>query len=176
MAQNDSFAKNLDKRTKELDGRRIEDGQGLSEMQMAQDQLNRILAEQRSNLQQQRQEMIKNMAIGQILSTAVRIGTDNYRTIREKLGLTAGGGQAAPAQTQQKKETHTVKTVPPNITINNNNYTTTNNTSGGGAGPLDGRGIIIKEAESRESKFKTWLSGVFASQKEEDERREREFD
>ena len=177
MAQNDSFAKNLDKRTKELDGRRIEDGQGLSEMQLAQDQLTRILAEQRSNLQQQRQEMIKNMAIGQILSTAVRIGTDNYRTIREKLGFAAGGGgQAAPAQTQQKKETHTVKTVPPNITINNNNYTTTNNTSGGGAGPLDGRGIIIKEAESRESKFKTWLSGVFASQKEEDERREREFD
>lgn len=177
MAQNDSFAKNLDKRTKELDGRRIEDGQGLSEMQMAQDQLTRILAEQRSNLQQQRQEMIKNMAIGQILSTAVRIGTDNYRTIREKLGFAAGGGgQAAPAQTQQKKETHTVKTVPPNITINNNNYTTTNNTSGGGAGPLDGRGIIIKEAESRESKFKTWLSGVFANQKEEDERREREFD
>ncbi len=171
MAQNDSYSGNIDKRTKELSNRKIESGQGLSEQQMAQNQLQAIQNEQRNNLAIQRTQNNADAQTNAILAQAGQMVTEAAGPGTQAT-LAKYGMNTAPRVI--KKEGHDVKVVPPNITITNN-YNTTTNTGG----PLAGREISFRQpsdSNNNQSKFKTWLSGIFLQQREASAKREKEFD
>jgi len=173
MAQNDSYSGNIDKRTKELSNRKIESGQGLSEQQMAQNQLQAIQNEQRNNLAIQRTQNNADAQTNAVLAQAGQMVTEAAGPGTQAT-LAKYGMNTAPRVI--KKEGHDVKVVPPNITITNN-YNTTTNTGG----PLAGREISFRQpsvnsSNNNPSKFKTWLSGIFLQQREASAKREKEFD
>ena len=173
MAQNDSYSGNIDKRTKELSNRKIESGQGLSEQQMAQNQLQAIQNEQRNNLAIQRTQNNADAQTNAVLAQAGQMVTEAAGPGTQAT-LAKYGMNTAPRVI--KKEGHDVKVVPPNITITNN-YNTTTNTGG----PLAGREISFRQpsvnsSNNNQSKFKTWLSGIFLQQREASAKREKEFD
>lgn len=169
MAQGDSVGRDLDKRTRDLERQKIQPGQGLAAQQIAQNQLQAIQNEQRNNLSQQRLQEQANAQAQQIAVQAAQVGTMETGPAVETLkryGLT----KPRTVRTQSRD----IKVAPPNITINTTNNTTT--TTGGG--PTAGRDIMFRQPQQNAStnKFKAWLSGLLLSQKEENAKREREFD
>lgn len=192
MAAGDSSANDLDKRTRELDKRSIEKGHGLQEKQLAQNQLQAILDESRNNIttsraieqQVQGQNQILAQA-GQMVaaSTPQQVTQQPQPEINPATQAILQKYQGAPKIT--RTQGRDVKVTPNKITINNTyNTQTTNNVNAGG--PTQGRPIMIRQPQAQaspgqgtdggQSKFKTWLGGVFDSQKQDSIRREREFD
>lgn len=188
MAQGDSSSRDLDRRTRELDRRGIAPGAGMHESQMAQNQLQAILNEQRNNVAmsraQENQIQLQNQTLaqaGQILAenNSGRAGIPQFnpqtQAILQKY-------QSAPKV--QKTAGREVKVTPNNITINNNYKTETVNNVSAGGGPTQGRPIMFREPQVQQSggtdggasKFKAWLGNVFENQKQESIRRTREFD
>lgn len=161
MAQGDSVGRDLDKRTRDLSRAKIKPGDGLAAQQIAQNQLQAIQNEQRNNLSQQRLQAQANAQAQQIAVQAAQIGTMETGPAVETLknyGLT----KPRTIRTQGRD----IKVAPPNITINTTNNNTTTTTTAAPAAPQN----------NSTNKFKTWLSGLLLSQKEENSKREREFD
>ncbi len=166
MAQGDSVGRDLDKKTRELSQKKIQPGDGLAAQQIAQNQLQAIQNEQRNNLTQQRVQAAADAQAQQVAVQAAQVSTMEPGPAAEtlkKYGLTK--------PRTIKTQSHNIKVAPPNITINN---TTTNTVTNG---PVQGREIAFKQPQQNNStnKFKAWLSGLLLSQKEENSKREREF-
>jgi len=171
----------LDKKSRQLEGQRAEKGQEFAQMQQYQQQIHAINAERQQNLALQKQDISSDAEMSEMLSQAGAMAA-------------FGGGGASAAQVVQQpaiqpsafgkpgtthKQGREVRVKPNNITISNTyNTTTTNNISGG---PVQGRPIQIQSSggsaeEKGQAKFKTWMSNVFAQQKEANARRSKEYE
>ena len=137
--------------------------------QQAGQQLLRMNAERQKNIALQRQANANQQGTTELLSQAGAMAT------------MGGGGAAINPQTQamlrkygygqpkvQRTQGREVKIVPNNIVINNNYNTVSNNN----VIPQQGGG---NDAANSQSRFKTWISGIFARQKEETAKRDREY-
>ena len=171
MAQGDSYSENLDKRTRSIENNKVKSGEGMADREEASTQLQAIQAEQRNNLSLRQADIQATSRQQDVMSQAAQIATESAgpstAAVLGKYGI--------PAPKVLKKETHDVKVVPPKIEITNNNYNTTNN-----SGPVGGRDIAFKspdtEAAASQGKFKNWLNTTFLAQKEENNKREREYE
>lgn len=137
--------------------------------QQAGQQLLQMNAERQKNIALQRQANANQQGTTELLSQAGAMAT------------MGGGGAAINPQTQamlrkygygqpkvQRTQGREVKIVPNNIVINNNYNTVSNNN----VIPQQGGG---NDATNSQSRFKTWISGIFARQKEETAKRDREY-
>ena len=161
MPINKSLGREMDKRTRELEKRETGSGsQALQEQQLAQNQLQAIQNEQRSNLMSQRTEAAAMDQQNQLLSQAAELG------VSSSTAATLGKyGMKSPPRVQ-RQQGRQVSVTPNKITIiNNTTTTTTNQVNGGGGGGDDGSA----------SKFKTWLSKVNTQQAEQASKRERDY-
>lgn len=177
MAANDKISEDINKRTNKIaaDNKSTD----FAQAQMAANQVQQINSERRTNMALQRQELEQQSGTTELLASAgamTAMNDGSGATIRQlnpatqaMLGKYTGGPRV------QQSRGHDVKVQPNHIVIHNNyNTTTTNNVS---AGPLQGREVSIKPVEPPgQSRFKTWISNVFARQKEETIRREKEYD
>lgn len=138
--------------------------------QQAGQQLLQMNAERQKNIALQKQANANQQGTTELLSQAGAMAT------------MGGGGVSINPQTQamlrkygygqpkvQRTQSREVKVVPNNIVVNNNYNTVTNNNviplqQGGG-----------NDAANNQSRFKTWISGIFARQKEETAKRDREY-
>ena len=171
----------LDKKSRQLEGQQAEKGQEFAQMQQYQQQIHAINAERQQNLALQKQDISSDAEMSEMLSQAGAMAA-------------FGGGGASAAQVVQQpaiqpaafgkpgtthKQGREVRVKPNNITISNTyNTTTTNNIAGG---PVQGRPIQIQPSggsaeEKGQAKFKTWMSNVFAQQKEANARRSKEYE
>lgn len=166
MARKKSYQQNLDDRTKELEkrGKPKDGGKALEERQLAQNQLQAIQNEQRSNLLAQKTEVDAMAQTNQLVNQAVELGVSGSTAAT----LGKYGMKTPPrVQSTQKRE---VKVTPSKITIINNNTThTTNNTQ------VSGDNNSNSQKMDNPSKFKTWLSKVHAQQAEFVSKRERDY-
>lgn len=177
MAANDKISEDINKRTNKIaaDNKSTD----FAQSQMAANQVQQINSERRTNMALQRQELEQQSGTTELLASAgamTAMNDGSGATIRQlnpatqaMLGKYTGGPRV------QQSRSHDVKVQPNHIVIHNNyNTTTTNNVN---AGPLQGREVSIKPVEPPgQSRFKTWISNVFARQKEETIRREKEYD
>ena len=177
MAANDKISEDINKRTNKIaaDNKSTD----FAQAQMAANQVQQINSERRTNMALQRQELEQQSGTTELLASAgamTAMNDGSGATIRQlnpatqaMLGKYTGGPRV------QQSRSHDVKVQPNHIVIHNNyNTTTTNNVN---AGPLQGREVSIKPVEPPEqSRFKAWISNVFARQKEETIRREKEYD
>lgn len=177
MAANDKISEDINKRTNKIaaDNKSTD----FAQAQMAANQVQQINSERRTNMALQRQELEQQSGTTELLASAgamTAMNDGSGATIRQlnpatqaMLGKYTGGPRV------QQSRSHDVKVQPNHIVIHNNyNTTTTNNVN---AGPLQGREVSIKPVEPPgQSRFKTWISNVFARQKEETIRREKEYD
>lgn len=174
------MAKEIDKRTQQLGKGGMQKGDNpVAQSQQVSNHLQTINAERKRNLDVE-------------MATA-NADNANTETLAQAGEMVAGSGGAISQVAQMNPQTqavlgkyglgtkrsqcHSVQTRPNNITINNTyNTTTTNNIAGGGVGPLQGRAISFKQTEQQQSRFKTWVSSVFASQRERNLQRTREYE
>ena len=177
MAANDKISEDINKRTNKIaaDNKSTD----FAQAQMAANQVQQINSERRTNMALQRQELEQQSGTTELLASAgamTAMNDGSGATIRQlnpatqaMLGKYTGGPRV------QQSRSHDVKVQPNHIVIHNNyNTTTTNNVN---AGPLQGREVSIKPVEPPgQSRFKAWISNVFARQKEETIRREKEYD
>lgn len=179
MAANDSVSNELSRKTRKVEEMN-EKGQEYANMQAASQHLLEINAERMKNLAIQRQDAAQSAGTTQLLAEAgemanmeagnsqpVELNPSTQATL-SKFGL----GQPRIQRTQGRS----VSVKPNNITINNTYNTTTNNNVN--AGPLQGRAVTVnpKSEILAQSRYKTWISNVFAKQKLEQDRKEREYD
>ena len=162
--------KDLEKRTRELAGRRggdLADYQAIgNQIQAIQDQRKQNLALERAAMDQDEQSNSMMLQAGEIASMA---GSQDMQVNPQTQQLLGKYGLGQPKV--QRTQGRSVKVVPNNIVINNNyNTTTTNNVAGGSMGSAP------RQADPGQSKFKTWVSNAFAAQKEQSLRRSRDFD
>lgn len=161
MPINKSYGQEMDKRTRELEKRST--GQGanaLQEQQLAQNQLQAIQNEQRSNLMSQRTEAAAMAQQNQLLSQAAELGvSDSTAATLGKYGL------KTPPRVQ-RQQGRQVNVTPNKITVINNTNTTTNNQYQGGGGAGD---------NGSATKFKTWLNKVNMQQAEQASKRDRDY-
>ena len=162
--------KDLEKRTRELAGRRggdLADYQAVgNQIQAIQDQRKQNLALERAAMDQDEQSNSMMLQAGEIASMA---GSQDMQVNPQTQQLLGKYGLGQPKV--QRTQGRSVKVVPNNIVINNNyNTTTTNNVAGGSMGSAP------RQADPGQSKFKTWVSNAFAAQKEQSLRRSRDFD
>ena len=165
MPINKSYGQEMDKRTRELEKRNPKPdsgGQALQEQQLAQNQLQAIQNEQRSNLMSQRTEAAAMAQQNQLLSQAAELG------VSSSTAATLGKyGMKTPPRVQ-RQQGRQVNVTPNKITIiNNTNTTTTNNVQqpgGGGGGD-----------NNSAAKFKTWLGKVNMQQAEQASKRDRDY-
>ena len=161
MPINKSYGQEMDKRTRELEKRSVgPDANALQEQQLAQNQLQAIQNEQRSNLMSQRTEAAAMAQQNQLLSQAAELG------VSSSTAATLGKyGMKSPPRVQ-KQQGRQVSVTPNKITIiNNTNTTTTNNNQVQGGGGDNGSA----------SKFKTWLTKVNMQQAEQASKRDRDY-
>ena len=161
MPINKSYGQEMDKRTRELEKRSMgPDANALQEQQLAQNQLQAIQNEQRSNLMSQRTEAAAMAQQNQLLSQAAELG------VSSSTAATLGKyGMKSPPRVQ-KQQGRQVSVTPNKITIiNNTNTTTTNNNQVQGGGGDNGSA----------SKFKTWLTKVNMQQAEQASKRDRDY-
>ena len=152
----------MDKRTRELEKRSPGSGsQALQEQQLAQNQLQAIQNEQRSNLMSQRTEAAAMAQQNQLLSQAAELGVDS------STAATLGKyGMKSPPRVQ-RQQGRQVNITPNKITIvNNTNTTTTNNVQ------QESRGGGNNDSAT---KFKTWLGKVNMQQAEQASKRDRDY-
>lgn len=179
MAANDSVSNELSKKTRKVEEMN-EKGQEYANMQAANQHLQEISAERMKNVALQRQDVVQTTGTTQLLAEAgqmanmdsgdsqsIALNPSTQATL-SKFGL----GQPRVQRTQGRS----VSIKPNNITINNTYNTTTNNNVN--PGPLQGRTVTInpKAETPAQSRYKTWISNVFAKQKLEQDRKEREYD
>lgn len=162
--------KDLEKRTRELAGRRggdLADYQAVgNQIQAIQDQRKQNLALERAAMDQDEQSNSMMLQAGEIASMA---GSQDMQVNPQTQQLLGKYGLGQPKV--QRTQGRSVKVTPNNIVINNNyNTTTTNNVAGGSMGSAP------RQADPGQSKFKTWVSNAFAAQKEQSLRRSRDFD
>ena len=160
MPINKSYGREMDKRTQELEKRSPGSGsQALQEQQLAQNQLQAIQNERRSNLMSQRTEAAAMAQQNQLLSQAAELG------VSSSTAATLGKyGMKTPPRVQ-RQQGRQVNVTPNKITvINNTNTTTTNNVQQGGEGD---NGIAAR--------FKTWLGKVNMQQAEQASKRDRDY-
>lgn len=162
--------KDLEKRTRELAGRRggdLADYQAIgNQIQAIQDQRKQNLALERAAMDQDEQSNSMMLQAGEIASMA---GSQDMQVNPQTQQILGKYGLGQPKV--QRTQGRSVKVVPNNIVINNNyNTTTTNNVAGGSMGSAP------RQADPGQSKFKTWVSNAFAAQKEQSLRRSRDFD
>lgn len=162
--------KDLEKRTRELAGRRggdLADYQAVgNQIQAIQDQRKQNLALERAAMDQDEQSNSMMLQAGEIASMA---GSQDMQVNPQTQQILGKYGLGQPKV--QRTQGRSVKVVPNNIVINNNyNTTTTNNVAGGSMGSAP------RQADPGQSKFKTWVSNAFAAQKEQSLRRSRDFD
>jgi hypothetical protein len=170
MAEGDSYSDNIDKRTREISKDKIKPGEGMADREEAMTQLQAIQGEQRNNLSLRQADIKATTQQQDVMSQAAQIATESAGP--STAAVLGKYGVSAPRVV--KNATHDVKVVPPRIEITNNNYNTTNN-----SGPVGGRDIAFKSpgADSGGSgKFKNWLTTTFLAQKEENNKREREYE
>ena len=161
MPINKSYGREMDKRTRELEKRSTgSDANALQEQQLAQNQLQAIQNEQRSNLMSQRTEAAAMAQQNQLLSQAAELG------VSDSTAATLGKyGMKTPPRVQ-RQQGRQVNVTPNKITIiNNTNTTTTNNNQVQGGGGDNGSA----------SKFKTWLTKVNMQQAEQASKRDRDY-
>ena len=161
MPINKSYGQEMDKRTRELEKRSTgSDANALQEQQLAQNQLQAIQNEQRSNLMSQRTEAAAMAQQNQLLSQAAELG------VSDSTAATLGKyGMKTPPRVQ-RQQGRQVNVTPNKITIiNNTNTTTTNNNQVQGGGGDNGSA----------SKFKTWLTKVNMQQAEQASKRDRDY-
>ena len=143
------MAESTDKKTRKIAEKRVEPGKEFESYQEAQNQLLAIKAEQQQN---------------QTLAQAAEVmAMDNLNPATQ--GILAGYGLNQP---RVIKQSNTQRQGPNNITINN---TTINNA----AGPVQGREISIKPQEAGQTKFKAWLTNVFARQDAQWQKQNQEY-
>jgi hypothetical protein len=161
MPINQSYGRELDKRTKELEKRRPGTGsQALQEQQLAQTQLQAIQNERRSNLMSERTEAAAMAQQNQLLSQAAELGVSSSTAATlGKYGLKTPP-KVGPRQGRE------VKVTPNNITIINN---TVNQAP---QAPPQGNG---RNGIDPAVKFKTWLTKVNLQQAEQAAKRERDY-
>lgn len=161
MPINKSYGQEMDKRTRELDKRSTGNGaNALQEQQLAQNQLQAIQNEQRSNLMSQRTEAAAMAQQNQLLSQAADLG------VSSSTAATLGKyGLKSPPRVQ-RQQGRQVNVTPNKITVINNTNTTTNNQYQGGGGTGD---------NGSATKFKTWLNKVNMQQAEQASKRDRDY-
>jgi hypothetical protein len=176
MPANESYGKEIEKRTKELEkrpiilrGKKNAVGEGLQEQQLAQNQWQVLQNEKRNNLLAQKTESNAQDQTNQLLNQAVALGVSNSTaSTLGKYGLKNSGGPTVNGRHTQSRD---VTVTPSKITIVNNNNTTTNTTNkieGGGSSGGGG-------SSDNTTKFKTWLSKVNAQQQEASAKRDRDY-
>ena len=161
MPINKSYGQEMDKRTRELDKRSTGEGaNALQEQQLAQNQLQAIQNEQRSNLMSQRTEAAAMAQQNQLLSQAADLG------VSSSTAATLGKyGMKTPPRVQ-RQQGRQVNVTPNKITVINNTNTTTHNQYQGGGGAGD---------NGSATKFKTWLNKVNMQQAEQASKRDRDY-
>lgn len=170
--------KELEKRTRELAGKKggdLADYQAIgNQVQAIQDQRIQNLALEKAAMDQDEEASSMMLQAGQIASMS---GNSSQMQVNPQTQQILGkyGIQKPRVQRTQGRE---VKVTPNNIVINNNYNTTTTNVGG----PVQGRDVTITPPPPRnvenpeQTKFKTWVSNAFATQKEQNLQRRREFD
>lgn len=177
----------INKKAAKLAEKQTEKGKEMQQYEEVRSQLQTIMSEQQNNLALEKQDMGNQAQLTETLSQAGAMAA---------AGGVGGGIAAQPqvvgpstAETLQKfgmkpgttvTHGHNVQIQPNKITVNNTyNNTTTNNISNG-AGPLQGRPVQIAAATNTEAqsqaRFKTWLSNLFAQQKEANQKRSKEYE
>lgn len=158
------MAESTDKKTRKIAEKRVEPGKEFESYQEAQNQLLAIQAEQQQNLALQANDAMNVQQQNQTLAQAAEVmAMDNLNPATQ--GILAGYGLNQP---RVIKQSNTQRQGPNNITINN---TTINNASG----PVQGREISIRPQEAGQSKFKTWLTNVFARQDAQWQKQNQEY-
>lgn len=158
------MAESTDKKTRKIAEKRVEPGKEFEGYQEAQNQLLAIQAEQQQNLALQANDAMNVQQQNQTLAQAAEVmAMDNLNPATQ--GILAGYGLNQP---RVIKQSNTQRQGPNNITINN---TTINNTSG----PVQGREISIRPQEAGQSKFRAWLTNVFARQDAQWQKQNQEY-
>ena len=158
------MAESTDKKTRKIAEKRVEPGKEFESYQEAQNQLLAIQAEQQQNLALQANDAMNIQQQNQTLAQAAEVmALDNLNPATQ--GILAGYGLNQP---RVIKQSNTQRQGPNNITINN---TTINNA----AGPVQGREISIRPQEAGQSKFKAWLTNVFARQDAQWQKQNQEY-
>jgi len=152
----------IDETTRRIAEKRIEPGNEFADYQEAQNQLLAINAEQQQRLALHQQNAASMMGQTQLLGQAAEVMNVNPETqqILSNYGV---------AQPRSIKSSEIRRQGPTTITINNN---TVNNTQG----PVQGRDLRISPQAENQSKFKAWLSGVFARQDAQWKLQSREYE
>lgn len=166
MPVNESYDKEINKRTKELSKRPVSNKRGevLQQQQEVQNQLQVLQNERRNNLLSQKTESNAQDQTNQLLNQAAELGVGGATAATlKKYGI-----QGGPTVNRQHTQSREVRTTPSKITIiNNNNTTNTTNTK------VDG-GVGGNNSDSS-GKFKSWLTKVNAQQQEASARRDRDY-
>ena len=158
------MAESTDKKTRKIAEKRVEPGKEFEGYQEAQNQLLAIQAEQQQNLALQANDAMNVQQQNQTLAQAAEVmAMDNLNPATQ--GILAGYGLNQP---RVIKQSNAQRQGPNNITINN---TTINNASG----PVQGREISIRPQEAGQSKFKAWLTNVFARQDAQWQKQNQEY-
>jgi hypothetical protein len=158
------MAESTDKKTRKIAEKRVERGKEFEGYQEAQNQLLAIQAEQQQNLALQANDAMNIQQQNQTLAQAAEVmAMDNLNPATQE--VLAGYGLNQP---RVIKQSNTQRQGPNNITINN---TTINNASG----PVQGREVSIRPQEAGQSKFKAWLTNVFARQDAQWQKQNQEY-
>lgn len=165
-------AQERDKRTNQLlAGKKNGQPDNIKDFSAYQNQLMQIQAERQQNAALAKQNLGAQQQVADVANSAAALAIGG-----------AGGVGAGTAATlakygmpikQTKKTQKNVNVVPNHITINNT--TTINN----GAGPVQGRPVQIAQGNStkeNQSRFQTWVSKVFAKQKETNAQAARQYE
>lgn len=180
--------KDIEKKVRNIVDSKPAEGEGLQEFQKAQNELLGINSQRAANLQTERAvggaeaQNNENLAQAAQLAAAASVGgaagaqiqSMNPRTqdILGKYGIGKPGTKTTRNQTRQ--------VTPQNVVINNNTQTTTTNNvvPANIGGPVQGRAVQISpnSPDQGMAKFKTWLTGIFAKQKEASAQRERAYE
>jgi len=179
---------NLDARTKNIAGQRLNNGNEMEVRQLAQNQLLAIQAEQKQNLAMQRTlasaDTQNNSNLAQAAVMAQQASENNnivqapINPATQQILSQYGYNQPSVQKYSQRSSQQITKQ---NITINNYNTSTntTNNnnqiSAGGiGGGPIQGRALAFKQ-DNGTGKFQVWLNNTFARQNEMAAKRDKEY-
>lgn len=166
MPINKSYGKEVDKRTKELEKRPYKSGtNALQEQQLAQNQIQVIQNERRSNLTSEQTEAAADEQQNQLLTQAAELGvSDSTAATLGKYGMTT-------RPTVQRTTGREVKVTPNKINITNN---TTNITNNQVQQPPQQDSRKVRDENT--TKFKTWINRVNMQQEERAKKRKRDYD
>lgn len=166
-----------EKRTKELlSSNRPGEKANYADVQALQNQIQAINFERAQNIAMARQETQANAQVAQVANDAGQALLVGSGGVGAGTGATLAKYGMPIRQTITKQETKTVKQGPTNIHITNNNITTNNN-----VGIPQGREIAFRQPQqaveqAQQGKFKQWVTSVFNRQREENSKRESQYE